>query len=78
MANKLITFKWPKDLKDLIRWLKQVEPLAKPIQYLFAGILVVMVIGMKDTIIAMEFDPSLTGLLVWVMMLWLIITSGFK
>ena len=78
MKKNTITFKCPSNFRELMRWLKQAEPMFKAGRFVFAGILVVMVIGMKDTITAIEFDPTFTGLLVWVMMLWLVITSGFK
>lgn len=76
--NKTITFRLPKNWNELMVWLKQAEPLFKTGKYALAGVLAIMVIGMKDTIMAMEFDPSLTGLMVWVMMLWLIVATGFK
>ena len=76
--RRTVTFKWPRDWKEFMRWLKQAEPILRVVRLVFVCILAVIVLGMKDTIVAMEFDPTMAGLLVWVMMLWFVITTGFR
>lgn len=76
--NKTITFRWPRNMAELMKWLKQAEPLFRTGKLVLVAFLAISVIAMKDTIVAMEYDPSLTGLFVWVMMLWVIISTGFR
>jgi len=77
----VITIRLPRDLNELLhwttQWLHRATPLLKGMKYIFACIFVLALLGMKDTIATMEFDPSLTGLMVWAMLMWLAIKTGF-
>jgi hypothetical protein len=75
---KTVTFRMPKNLNELMRWLKQAEPLIKTTKTVIVAFLLITIVGMKDVFTSIEFSPETAGLIVWVFALWTLLTVGFK
>lgn len=76
--STIISIRLPRDLKELMQWIMQVTPLVRSFKYIFACIFILIVLGMKDTITAMEFEPTTAGLMIWVMLMLLALQMGFS
>ena len=75
-----VTFPVP-NWKSLKFWQALYKSIDKPLRLVKLGavsILVLMVIGMRDTFIAMDFSPELSGTIVWIFFLFGLVTWGFK
>lgn len=75
--KKTVQLRIPKSFSELTALLEEFEPLMKQLRYVFLTIVILYVIGMKDVITAMEFDSSLSGMLIWILMVLMLI-GGFK
>lgn len=63
--KRIIKIRYPTSLDELVSMVKRVTPVVGAVTVSFVALTVV---GYRETIMSMEFDPSLTGMLIWILM----------